>query len=132
MSDTFHGRDVMAPAVAMLACVTPLDQVARPIGDPVLLEIAPATSLRGIRIIHLDHFGNATTNLSRDLLRAGKSRTVTVRGHTIGKLRRTYWDVAPGKPIALIGSSGLLEIAIRDGSAAQSLELRVGDEVIVA
>jgi S-adenosylmethionine hydrolase len=56
---------------------------------------------------------------------------VAVRGRKVGKVRRTYWDVAPGKPLALIGSSGLLEIAVRDGSAAVDLKIRVGDEVVV-
>jgi S-adenosylmethionine hydrolase len=44
-------------------------------------------------------------------------------------LKKTYWDVAPGKPLALIGSSGLLEIAVRDGSAKDDLKVRVGDAV---
>ena len=54
-----------------------------------------------------------------------------MKGRKVGKIRRTYWDVAPGKPLALIGSSGLLEIAVRDGSAAEDLKIRVGDEVSV-
>ena len=57
--------------------------------------------------------------------------TIPYKGRDLGRLRRTYWDVAPGKPLALIGSSGLLEVAVRDGSAAQELGIRVGDEVAV-
>jgi S-adenosylmethionine hydrolase len=56
---------------------------------------------------------------------------VKVNRRTIGKLKRTYWDVAPGKPLALIGSSGLLEIAVRDGSAKDDLNIRVGDDVVL-
>jgi S-adenosylmethionine hydrolase len=56
---------------------------------------------------------------------------VKLNRRTIGRLKRTYWDVAPGKPLALIGSSGLLEIAVRDGSAKDELKVRVGDEVVV-
>ena len=58
-------------------------------------------------------------------------KQIAVKGRKVGKIRRTYWDVAPGKPLALIGSSGLLEIAVRDGSAAKDLRLKVGDEVTV-
>ena len=76
-----------------------------------------------------DHFGNATTNVPHEMLRERPLVTVRLRNKTIGKLKRTYWDVAPGKPLALIGSSGLLEIAVRDGSAAHDLKLRVGDEI---
>jgi S-adenosylmethionine hydrolase len=50
-------------------------------------------------------------------------------GIALGSLLRTYWDVAPGRPLALIGSSGLLEIAVRDGSAAEALGVRAGDVV---
>ncbi len=132
-SDTFHGRDILAPAAARLACGEAIRSMARPIDDPILLDVAPAAedASRG-RVIHFDHFGNATTNIGVDRLRATLPRAIRVKGKTVGKLKRTYWDVAPGKPLALIGSSGLLEIAVRDGSAAQSLRLKVGDEVVLS
>jgi S-adenosylmethionine hydrolase len=60
-----------------------------------------------------------------------EERSLEVRGHQLGPLRRTYSDVSPGTALALIGSSGLLEVAVRDGSAAQQLGLRVGDIVSV-
>src|SRR5207302_1500633 len=84
----------------------------------MLLVIMPASppAERGL-VIHIDHFGNATTNIGHHLLR-NSAPVVRINGKPIGKLRRTYWDVPPGKPLALIGSSGLLEIAVRDGSAA--------------
>jgi hypothetical protein len=131
-SDTFHGRDIMAPAAGMLAAGAPLEPLARPLDTPVLLDVSPTDGAAGTaRIIHLDAFGNATTNLSHELLGNRRVKGIRIKGRDLGRLRRTYWDVAPGKPLALIGSSGLLEIAVRDGSAAQDLGLRVGDEVNV-
>ena len=131
-SDTFHGRDIMAPAAGMLARGESIEALARPISDPILLDIAPANAAgAAVRIIHIDQFGNATTNATHDYARSVRAKAFRVRGHTIGKLRRTYWDVMSGKPLALIGSSGLLEIAVRDGSAAEQLGIRVGDEVTV-
>lgn len=131
-SDTFHGRDIMAPAAGMLAAGKPPEEIARLIDDPVLLEVAPAVQgSAAARIIHIDVFGNATTNMDLRSLRIRPAKGFRVRGKQVGKLRRTYWDVAPGKPLALIGSSGLLEIAVRDGSAAERLKLKVGDEVTV-
>jgi S-adenosylmethionine hydrolase len=129
-SNVFHGRDIMAPVAAWLARGEDLKSFAKPIEDPVLLDLAPAdvNQARG-RIIHIDHFGNATTNIRLDALRAAPAVNVKVNRRTIGKLKRTYWDVAPGKPLALIGSSGLLEIAVRDGSAKDDLNIRVGDDV---
>ncbi|MGH7213432.1 MAG: SAM hydrolase/SAM-dependent halogenase family protein [Tepidisphaeraceae bacterium] len=131
-SHTFHGRDILAPAVAMLARGMSVDEIARPIDDPVLLDVEPAHApvARG-RVIHLDAFGNATTNVPSDKLRENAPHSFRVKGRDLGRLRKTYWDVAPGKPLALIGSSGLLEIAVRDGSAAKSLRLKVGDAVEV-
>jgi S-adenosylmethionine hydrolase len=115
----------------MLARSVPMTALSRPIDDPVLLDkLAPANSddTRGT-VIHIDHFGNATTNIRQDALREKPAVNIRVNRRKIGKLRRTYWDVAPGKPLALIGSSGLLEIAVRDGSAHDDLKIRVGDEV---
>jgi S-adenosylmethionine hydrolase len=57
--------------------------------------------------------------------------TVKLVRTTIGPIRRTYADVAVGKPLALIGSSDLLEIAIRNGSAAKSLKLKVGQRLTI-
>lgn len=131
-SATFHGRDIMAPVVGMLASGTPMTEMARPIDNPVLLDVTPTDGGAGLaRVIHVDVFGNATTNLSHEMLGERRVRSVRARGRDLGRLRRTYWDVAPGKPLALIGSSGLLEVAVRDGSAAQELGVRVGDEVAV-
>ena len=131
-SNVFHGRDIMAPVGGMLAAGEPVESLARPIDDPVLLDIAPADPATGRgRVIHIDHFGNATTNISHESLRALPAATFRAAGRPVGALRRTYWDVEPGKPLALIGSSGLLEIAVRDGSAEDVLGLRVGNEVVV-
>jgi len=135
-SATFHGRDILAPIAGMLAGGVPMSDLTRAIDNPVLLDnLSPAApdDSRGNRgtIIHIDHFGNATTNIRQDTLRERPAVNVRVNRRTIGRLKRTYWDVAPGKPLALIGSSGLLEIAVRDGSAHDDLKVRVGDEVVL-
>jgi hypothetical protein len=127
-SRTFHGRDIIAPAAAMLAGGRRLHEIARPINDPILLNIHPARpKSRAGRIIYIDHFGNATTNIPAGALRPGASFAVS--GKNLGKLRQTYSDVRAGKPLALIGSADLLEIAVRDGSAAKLLSLHVGAQV---
>ncbi len=68
---------------------------------------------------------------AQDVTKKTSVHSIRAGGLTLGRVRRTYWDVPPGKPLALIGSSGLLEIAVRDGSAAEDLKLKVGDEVTV-
>ena len=131
-SHTFHGRDIMAPCAGMLAAGVPPGELARPMNAPVLLDVTPTDGAEGFaHIIHVDAFGNATTNLSAELLGDRRITAVSVGSRNLGRPRRTYWDVAPGAPLSLMGSSGLLEVAVRDGSAARELDLHVGDEVRV-
>ncbi|HVZ76793.1 MAG TPA: SAM-dependent chlorinase/fluorinase [Gemmatimonadaceae bacterium] len=123
-SPTFHGRDVFAPAAVQLANGVPLDALGEPVSEPIIRRTpephrAADGALEGM-IVTIDRFGNAITNF------------LGVRGgvaHVAGRevpVRRTYGDVASGQPLALVGSSGLLEIAVRDGSAAHVLQLTRG------
>jgi S-adenosyl-L-methionine hydrolase (adenosine-forming) len=131
-SDTFHGRDIMGPVAGMLASGKDPAELARAIDDPILLDIAPAARpAKSGRIIHIDHFGNATTNIGREAVKATGRMTVRVGRRRIGRVKRIYADAAPGCALALFGSSGLLEIAVRDGSAAKVLGLSVGDIVVL-
>jgi S-adenosylmethionine hydrolase len=118
---TFHGRDVFAPAAALLAAGSPIDALGSPVGDPEIRRTREARrvadgAIEGV-VITVDRFGNAVTNLL-----AAHGGVIEV-----GELRlpilRTYADVAPGTPLALVGSSGLIEIAVRDGNAAALLGL---------
>lgn len=120
-SSTFHGRDILAPAAAMIAGGAAVEAIARPIHDPVLLNMSPADEAQPGRIIHFDHFGNAMTNIPASHLREGMR--IAVDGRDLGPVRRTYADVGVGEALALVGSSDLLEIAVRDGSAKEKLKL---------
>ncbi|MGZ8379204.1 MAG: SAM hydrolase/SAM-dependent halogenase family protein [Gemmatirosa sp.] len=126
---TFHGRDVFAPAAARLATGMPLYDLGEPVEDPVVRRTPEARRLPdgGIegRVIAIDRFGNAITNL---LTLGGGA--IEVDGHAL-PLRRVYEDVASGAPLALVGSNGLVEIAVRDGSAAAHLGLARGARVVL-
>jgi S-adenosylmethionine hydrolase len=128
-SNTFHGRDVMAPAVAMLMQGKSIAEIAKPVSDTVLLDLHLASDRRRGQIIHIDTYGNAMTNLPEALLAGHRNVPVHVRGQNIGQIHNTYGDVGIGESLALIGSSGLLEIAIRTGNAAAEMNLKVGDGV---
>ncbi|HUF31346.1 MAG TPA: SAM-dependent chlorinase/fluorinase [Gemmatimonadaceae bacterium] len=126
---TFHGRDVFAPAAAMLACGAALDSLGDHANSPVVRRTAephrlPDGSIEG-EVITIDRFGNCVTNLL-----APRGGTVHAAGRDL-ELRRTYADVARGSPLALTGSNGLVEVAVRDGSAAAELALRRGDRVVL-
>ena len=126
---TFHGRDVFAPAAAELAQGIALDALGDPCSDPVVRRTPEATrradgAITGV-VITIDRFGNAVTNLM-----ARRGGVLAVGEHRLS-VARTYADVEPGALVALIGSSGLVEIARRDGSAAAHLALTRGSEVVL-
>lgn len=131
-SAVFHGRDILAPVAGMLASRKSLGELVRPLKRPVLLDVAPVERLarKGI-VIHIDAFGNATTNIPVSSIQPQRLKAVRVGKTSVGKLKRTYSDVPPGRSLAVIGSSGLLEIAVRDGSARDQLMIKVGDEVVL-
>jgi S-adenosylmethionine hydrolase len=137
-SATFHGRDVFAPVAAHLAARVPPDAVGPPLPlDRLTLlpQVTPTVTAAGIagRVIACDHFGNLITNVAAGLLAPlGPLPTVrvTLAGRSLPGVQPTYAVVAPGTPLALINSAGLLEIAVRDGHAGRQLGLGVGAAVV--
>jgi hypothetical protein len=124
LSPVFHGRDLFGPAAARLARGLALDEVGPPVADPVRLEQPPKTRTDAGwdgAVLHADRFGNLTTNLLEgDLVAlAGPAlEGLEVRfGEEVLPLVRAYSDVAGGRPCALVGSSGRLEIAVHRGRA---------------
>jgi len=129
VSPTFHGRDVFAVAAARLACGAAPSQ-AGPAVEPaglVRLGGGPHGSDGGNRVVHVDGFGNLIT----DAAAAGEGASVWVGGRAIGPLRRTFADVAPGELVAYVGSSGTVEVAVREGSAAAVLGVGRGAAIAV-
>ena len=133
LSPTFHGRDLFAPAAAHLACAGTLDDLGPPLDQLVELPVPePRIEDRTAQgeVIHIDRFGNAITNLARSAIEERRwVRIATTRQRL--PLLRTYGDVAPGQALALVGSADLLELAVREGSAAATLGLSRGDRVVV-
>ncbi len=129
-SATFHGRDVFAPAAARLALGTPLEELGHAYAHPVRLRTPqPRRDTNGAlhgEILTVDRFGNAITNLA-----ARDGATVLVGGQNV-RIVRTYGEAAPGELIALAGSSGFIEIAVRDGHAAARLRLSRGQDVVLS
>ncbi len=123
VSATFHGRDLFAPAAARLAAGEEPDAFATPVADPVRPEATPRP-----RILHVDRFGNCVTNLAPDRLPEG-GWILEAGGHAVRRRVSTYADAPPGEPVLILGSAGLLEIALREESAAARLGLRRGQPV---
>jgi S-adenosyl-L-methionine hydrolase (adenosine-forming) len=134
VSATFHGRDIFAPVGAHLACGADLHEMGPtlPVEDLCRLSLArPERDEEGrwqAQVLHVDHFGNLITNLRAD--EVAPSLTLAAGGTRIEGLNRTFADVAPGELLAYTGSSGYVEIAVRQGSAARRLGLEIGDAVV--
>ena len=132
VSSVFHGRDIFAPAAAHLALGVDAAHMGPRLDTLHRLCIArPTPPVDGVitaRVIHVDIFGNAVTNLKR----AGAPGVASVEaaGRLVGKVRPSYGWADEGAPLAVWGSGGRLEIAVRNGSAAETLGLTRGDRVL--
>jgi S-adenosylmethionine hydrolase len=142
ISATFHGRDLFAPAAARLACGADLAELGKPIsltGLVTLPNLCPQRQPDGSwlgQIVHVDRFGNLISNIEypipNDPSPERSSRVaVWVGKERIAGVIRTYSDVTRGELVAYVGSSGHLEMAVRDGSAAARLSVGLGDAVRV-
>lgn len=159
VSQTFHGRDLFAPAAAHLARGVTLAALGP---APATLQRLPPPHLVLTRetisgtVLHIDHFGNIITSIGRmiwidddvlelqpqfgaahegDPLRisAAKARLEFdgKRTPTLRGIRRTYGAVPPGNLTLLVGSSGFLEVGRNQGNAAHTLGIELGAGVIL-
>jgi hypothetical protein len=142
LSQTFHGRDVFAPAAAHLATGGSLEALGSVL-DPTRLEgISPPTptvnpGIVRCHIMSIDRFGNVQLSAGEDDLRKAEVDPVGELDAWIGDetftLTRagTFNDVPEGKPALILDSSGRLAIVVNGGSAAEALNLKVGESVEV-
>lgn len=131
-SPTFHGRDLFAPAAGRLAAGAALEELGPAVEDPLLLPMPePSRHDEGIYgvVLHVDRFGNLITNVPGSWVEGAGD--VWMGFARVGPLRRTYGNVFDGEPLALVGSLGLLEISVRNGSAAARLSAGRGAPVYI-
>lgn len=130
-SNTFHGRDVFAPAAAALAQGVPLAELGAASGDRLTLLPASTPVHEGKAVIgdvtYVDRYGNLVTNLTPAVV--PPYAILELDSLVIGPLRATFSDVPPGGLVAYVGSGGCVEIAVRGGSAARRLGLGVGGKI---
>ena len=132
-SRTFHGRDVFAPVAAELAAgrLAPCDvgpRAERFEARALPRAIAKGAAVTGT-VVTVDRFGNLITNIERRLVPAGPA--IAQIGAARAAVRTTYGEAAPGELVALVNAFDVLEVAVRDGSAARSLGVGRGAEVVL-
>jgi len=138
VSQTFHGRDIFAPAAAWLSRGISCRRMGPPLNSPVRASWLPELVrerggvLRGA-VVHVDSFGNVITNISRAFLEGVRRGVVPLvlewTGGRSTRLVETYAEAPADEPVLLFGSSGYLEIAVNRGNAAERTGIRRGDEV---
>lgn len=133
-SRTFHGRDIFAPVAARLGRGERFEDLGPLTPDLVTLHwpvaIVEDHTTSG-EVIFIDHFGNGITNLSPKTFPAGKDLVAMTPGGVVIPFGSHYAAVPPGSPVAVMGSTGLLEIAVNGGSAANHLRLTRGTRIVV-
>jgi S-adenosylmethionine hydrolase len=135
LSQTFHGRDIFAPVAAHVACGVAAARLGPRIDNYLRLTIERPnrTARRGWTgaILHIDHFGNVVTNFPVTEFPHIEDQPfeVTVGFRTVEKLARNYAEMPAGELFAIVGSSGYLEIAVNQASAAKMLGCETGAPV---
>ncbi len=136
VSATFHGRDILAPVAARLSLGLVPDELGPPVSTWVK-HVLPAPTVAPGRVagevILVDHFGNLLTNIPAESLTPLLPRSPRFRAgaRDVPRFVRTYGEAEPGSVVALVSSSGTLEIACVQGSAARTLDADVGTPVEV-
>lgn len=140
VSRTFHGRDIFSPAAAYVAKGVPPSEFGPEIFDPIIPSFSQTKISEDLiegEIIYIDDFGNIVTNISFD-----EMKSLDIKEHDqltikLGKkvfnikLCTAYGEVQLHTPLALIGSSNLLEISVNQGDASKYFGVKVGDKVLL-
>jgi S-adenosyl-L-methionine hydrolase (adenosine-forming) len=142
VSTTFHGRDVFSPVAAHIARGVPLSEFGPPIETTTLHHLNTTAPVRqraeiAAHIIHIDHFGNLITTIPfsqvPDLFTSAAVRLTFPAQEIVVTERHLFFSDPSTKdtthPFLYNGSSGYIAVAIQNGNAAQSLNVKYGDSV---
>ena len=137
VSETFHGRDVFAPAAAHLAAGRALEELGAQVelAELTIVDVPRpmvAPGVIGARVVGVDGFGNVQLNATpRDLESAGLSGAVQIGTRRVPRVG-TFSDVEQGAPAAFVDSQGFLALAVNRGRAADLFALGRGDSVVLS
>lgn len=133
VSDTFHGRDIFAPAAAHLSNGVKPAEFGKELKDFVRFEENKRHRISGgkfeAEIIHIDRFGNLITNLKKEDLPDDFS--IVINGKRISRLQRFFAESIENELFMILGSSGFLEIAAFQDSAANLLNIKLPQKFLL-
>jgi S-adenosyl-L-methionine hydrolase (adenosine-forming) len=142
VSATFHGRDIFAPVAAHLSMGYAIGDVGPSLDQQELIlpeYSRPMANEKGLvgTVVKTDRFGNLISDVGSDMIAkvvGGRKKAdliVRIKDYSIRGLSRTYGDVAPGRLLTLIGSSGYIEIAANCANAGQLINAGRGDRITI-
>lgn len=133
VSETFHARDVFAPVAARLASGMPITELGDPVTNPVTLSlpepIKDGNTIKG-QVVQIDRFGNLITNIPRAMLDSNSIK-LKIKGNEIDGIFKTYSDIPSQQCAVIVGSTARLEIAMKNGSAKNTLNANTNDRVTI-
>lgn len=137
IGSTFDGRDVFAPAAAWLSKGVPPAFFGPAVHDPIRRSLAVPVLHEEVligKVVSVDRFGNLISNITARQVREfraaiGQTLEIHIGAYVINELVGSYSQGSRQAPSALINSSGNLEIFLQEASAAQNLQVGVGEEV---
>jgi S-adenosylmethionine hydrolase len=136
VSKTFHGRDVFAPVAAWLSKGWQTASMGEEIHDYKRFALPRPKAANGVAqgiVMRVDSYGNLVTNfrtedLAEEAHKNGKVK-FQIGKHPVSRLVETFALGEAGEPIAYVGSSGYVEIAVNKGNAARTLAIGRGAPV---
>lgn len=131
ISQTFHGRDIIAPVAAHLARGVRLSSLGVPATRYQTLPLPVLQKAAGRvmgQIVYIDTFGNLITNLPVGLLASSRRGALRYHQHSV-RVVFSYGDGRSGELIAIAGAHGFIELAVRNGSAAARMKARRGERI---
>ncbi len=133
---SFRVAEYMAPAATWIAQGNNPESIGSLVEPKELLWGEPIWNNHALRgkIIHIDKFGNAITNIHKELflaLKQEKGFEIFLRNIRLKRIVSTYSDVSKGDALAIFGIGGYLEVAMRESSAVELLGLKVNDMITI-
>jgi len=134
-SKTFHGRDIFAPAAAVLSKGQDIFTLGPAVENIVELNFpVPRKCDSGLfgLILYVDRFGNLISNFKRDHLSRFKSLFFTINDLKIDSGYEYYEQAPAAEPFYIDGSAGFIEISVRNARADVTLGAKAGDEIMLS
>jgi len=139
LSYTFHGRDIFAPAAALLSLGFSLEDLGEPIseGDLTRLkvhEVKGGDGVYEVKIVYVDRFGNVVLSCKPEDLNLGDAinvEVITEKGSFEVPIGVTFSSVPPRELVVYENSFGYVEIAVNQGNAMETLGVSIGDSIVL-